>query len=225
VRIPYWRLLTCGTMLGTIACGFAAYSSLSLLLVWFAPYLDVGLGFGPQQGGWLMALPPIGLASVTAVTAWLSQRAVMGGMSTRRARGLPCSLGAVGGGIAICLIPFCAASELKIALMVLGVALPSAIYILGYPMLSEFAPAGQRGAVLSIANAVITMAGVIVPFGVGRVIGPSLSSMAGYEKGFLYCGIITLIGGLIGLMTLQPDTQLARLMASSEGNRAQQMEY
>jgi sugar phosphate permease len=148
---------------------------------------------------------------VMTVSAWASERAVLGGVATRRARGLLTAFGVILGGIAICLIPFCHASGLKVAMMVLGVALPSAIYIFGHPIVSEFTPPEQRAAVLSITNAAITLAGIAAPYTMGRLIEGGASIAAGYERGFLVCGIATLIGGLIGAYFLRPQAELARL--------------
>lgn len=217
-RVRYGRLLNCATTLGVIACGFAAYSGISLLLVWFPSYLVDGLGLGAEEAGWVMSLPPVGLAVVQIIAAWLSQRAVTAGANTRAARALPCAFGAASGGIALCFVPLVHASAVKVALLVLGVSLPSAIYVLAYPMLSEFTPARQRGAVLATVNSTITMAGIVAPYVMGRFVDFGISPIAGYEKGFLYCGVFTLIGGLIGIIALHPHTELERLgrMASPE---------
>jgi MFS family permease len=215
-RIGYRRLLSCGTTIGVIACGFSAYSGMALLLVWFPSYLVDGLDFAAEQAGWLMALPPVGLAAVQLIVAYLSERAVLAGASTRTGRALPGALGTALGGIALCLVPLCQSSTIKVELLILGVSLPSTIYVLAYPMLSEFIPARQRGAVLATVNSIITLAGITAPYLMGRFVGFGTSPLAGYEKGFLYCGVATIIGGLIGVFALHPDTEFVRLGRSAK---------
>jgi ACS family D-galactonate transporter-like MFS transporter len=210
-RISYLRLLATPTTIATIICGYVAYSGLSLLLVWFTPYLSQALGYSMEAAGWLSALPPAGMIVVMTAAAWASERAVLGGVATRRARGLLTAFGVMLGGIAICLIPFCPLSGLKVAMMVLGVALPSAIYVFGHPIVSEFTPPAQRAAVLSITNAGITLAGIAAPYTMGRLIEGGSSVAAGYERGFLVCGIATVIGGMIGAYFLRPQAELLRL--------------
>jgi len=210
-KIPYSRLLLAPTTLATVICGYVAYSGLSLLLVWFTPYLSQALGYSTATAGWLSALPPAGMGIVMTISALLSERAVLGGMPTRRARGIVTAVGVILGGIAICLIPVCSSSALKVAMMVLGVALPSSIYVFAHPIVSEFTPPEQRAAVLSINNAAITLAGIAAPYTMGRFIEGGASVQAGYEHGFLICGIATLIGGLIGAYFLRPQTELVRL--------------
>ena len=83
-------------------------------------------------------------------------------------------------------------------------------------MLSEFTPVPQRGAMLAITNAVWTLAGLLAPYLMGRVIEGAATAAEGYQQGFVLCGAVTLIGGLIGLMFLRPEAEVARF-ASGHG--------
>ena len=74
-------------------------------------------------------------------------------------------------------------------------SLPSVIYVMGHAMLSEFTPVPQRGAMLAITNSVWTGAA---------------TAAEGYQQGFVLCGVVTLIGGLIGLVFLRPGTEVSR---------------
>ncbi len=214
-RISYLRLLTTPTTIATVICGYVAYTGLSLQVVWVTPYLSQVLGYSTEAAGWLSALPPVGGVVVMIGAGWLSQRAVLRGTDTRRARGLLTAGGVTLGGVAFCLIPFCASSELKVAMIVLGFALPGPIYIFAHPIVSEFTPPEQRAAVLSINNATITLAGIAAPYTMGWLIEGSKSVAAGYECGFMLCGIVTLIGGLIGACFLRPQAELVRLSRSA----------
>ena len=106
-RISYMRLLTTPTTIATVICGYVAYTGLSLQFVWVTPYLSQALGYSTEAAGWLSALPPAGAGIVMIVSGWLSERAVLGGTETRRARGMLTACGVMLGGIALCLIPFC----------------------------------------------------------------------------------------------------------------------
>ena len=72
-------------------------------------------------------------------------------------------------------------------------------------ILSEITPASQRGAVLAINSAVGTSAGIIAPYLMGSVIEGAASAAQGYSNGFTICGLVTLVGGLIGLIFLRPE--------------------
>jgi ACS family D-galactonate transporter-like MFS transporter len=98
---------------------------------------------------------------------------------------------------------------MKIALIVAGTTLPSVAYVLSPVILSEITPASQRGAILAINSAVGTSAGIIAPYLMGSVIEGASSAAQGYSNGFVVCGVVTLIGGLIGLIFLHPEKQRA----------------
>lgn len=212
-RVPYARLLLNATTLATFACGFGHYWILSLLLSWFTPYLVVGLGLTQGQAGWLTSLPAIAIVLWVGVAAWVSQWALARGATTRMARGLLGGGAVTAGGIAMMLVPQVEASVVKVALIVLGIALPTVISVLSPPMISEFTPVRQRGAMLAITNAVLTLAGIIAPYLMGRVVEVGRSAAEGYEHGFVISGCVAFVGGVIGMVFLRPETELARFSA------------
>jgi MFS transporter, ACS family, D-galactonate transporter len=95
-------------------------------------------------------------------------------------------------------------------MLVIGLSLPSVIYVMGHAMLSEFTPVPQRGAMLAITNSVWTLAGLLAPYLMGQVIEGAATAAEGYQQGFVLCGVVTLIGGLIGLVFLRPGTEVSR---------------
>jgi MFS family permease len=96
-----------------------------------------------------------------------------------------------------------------IILIIAGTTLPSVAYILSPAILGEITPASQRGAVLAINSAVGTSAGIIAPYLMGSVIEGAASAAEGYSLGFTVCGVVTLVGGLIGLAFLRPEAERA----------------
>ena len=96
----------------------------------------------------------------------------------------------------------------KIALTTIGVALPSVIYVVANAVVSEIAPVAQRGALLAIGTAVSTSAGLLAPYIMGSVIETAATPLDGFNTGFMICGVIMLVGGIIGmaLMRLERET-------------------
>jgi MFS family permease len=78
-------------------------------------------------------------------------------------------------------------------------------------MLGEFTPVSQRGAVISIYGAIYTLAGILAPFVMGRVIQQSSVPLDGYMAGFTINAAILVASGLLGLLLLWPNTERARL--------------
>ena len=79
-------------------------------------------------------------------------------------------------------------------------------------MLGEFTPVSQRGAVLAIFGAIYTLAGILAPDVMGKVIQSSANMLNGYMMGFTINAVILVASGLLGLLLLWPNTERARLM-------------
>ena len=101
------------------------------------------------------------------------------------------------------------------------------VFILS-PAILRKSPASQRGAILGINSAIGTSAGIIAPYVMGSVIEASASTAQGYINGFVICGIVNLIGGLIARLFLRPARELAGFGAKRNrhlGKRAERCAF
>ncbi|WP_375412148.1 MFS transporter [uncultured Bradyrhizobium sp.] len=211
-RVPYFQLLTSRTFIGCCAATFGAYWALSLGLTWFTPFIVKGLGFSQRDAGWISILPWVFGAVVVLLTGWISQVLMARGMSTRSARGVLGATPLVIGGLFLAALPHAEGIGLRIALLVIGSGLCGSIYVVCPPMLGEFTPVAQRGAVISIYGAIYTLAGVLAPFVMGSVIQRAAVPLDGYMTGFTINAVILVVSGLLGLLLLWPNTERARLL-------------
>jgi MFS family permease len=211
-RIPYWKLLTSRTFVGCVIATFGAYWALSLGLTWFTSFIIEGLGFSQQQAGLISILPWVFGATIVILTGWISQRMLAQGFTTRGARGVLGAAPLVLGGCILATLPHVAPGGLMIALLVIGSGLCGSIYVVCPPMLGEFTPVSQRGAVISIYGALYTISGILAPMVMGNVIQHAGASMTGYMTGFTINAVILVGAGVIGLLLLWPNTERARLM-------------
>ncbi|MGY4304411.1 MFS family permease [Bradyrhizobium sp. USDA 4369] len=212
-RVPYLQLLTSRTFIGCVAATFGAYWALSLGLTWFTPFLVKGLGFSQQQAGFISILPWVFGACVVMTTGWLSQRLMARGVSTRMARGVLGATPLIFGGMLMAAMPHVDGAATRIALLVVGSGLCGSIYVVCAPMIGEFTPVSQRGAVIAIYGALYTLAGIVAPVVMGKMIQASGSLLDGYMSGFTINAVIMIIAGLTGLALLWPNTERARLQA------------
>jgi MFS family permease len=212
-RIPYRHLLTSRTFIGCCAATFGAYWALSLGLTWFTPFIVKGLGFSQTDAGFISILPWVFGATIVLVTGWLSQSLMRQGHTTRLARGILGAAPLIIGGSIIAILPHVHSTALQIGLLVLGSGLCGSIYVVCPPMLGEFTPVSQRGAVLAIYGAIYTLAGIAAPSVMGRVIQSSANQLDGYMTGFTINAVILVSSGVLGLLLLWPNTERARLMA------------
>lgn len=220
-KIPYIQLLTSRTFLGCVFATFGAYWALSLGLTWFTPFIVKGLGFSQNDAGFISILPWMFGATIVILTGWISQVMMARGSTTRVARGVLGSVPLVIGGLVLALMPHVPGVGLKVAMLVIGPGLCSSIYVVCPPMLGEFTPASQRGAVLAIYGALYTLSGIIAPAVMGTVIQRAGSMLNGYMTGFTINAMVMVGSGVIGLLLLRPNTEKARLMRGAPPRQAE----
>jgi ACS family D-galactonate transporter-like MFS transporter len=206
-RVPYGRLLLSPTIVACWCANFGAYWSLSQALSWQGAFLIKGLGFAQGSIGLLGALPAAASAVVVIASGWYSQRLISRGVSSRMARGLFGGACVALGGAALAIMPYVPNIPLKIALTTIGVALPSVIYVMTNTVVGEVTPVAQRGALLAIGTAVSSSAGLLAPYVMGSVIERAATPLAGFNTGFMICGVIMLVGGAIGTALIRPERE------------------
>jgi len=210
-HIPYRYLLTCPSIVAAACTCFAAYWGLSLGLTWFTSYLREALGYSQQDAGTFTILPWIFGFFVVMIGGWISQRLSSRGVSSRVARGIfPAATLILGG----CIMPFTGSLSspgLNLALLIFGSAIGSTVYVVLPMIVSELTPHPQRAAMLATSGAFYTLAGIIAPFVMGKVIQDAATPAAGYEFGYLIMGCLMIAGGLIGLLFVRPEADRKRL--------------
>jgi MFS family permease len=214
-RIPYFQLLTSRTFIGCVLATFGAYWALSLGLTWFTPFIVQGLGFSQKDAGWISVLPWVFGATIVLLSGWISQVMLTKGYTTRGARGVLGAAPLVLGGLILAVLPHVSGTGMQIALLVVGSGLCGSIYVMCPPMIGEFTPVSQRGAVIAIYGALYTLAGIIAPLTMGAVIKHAATPLEGYMTGFTINAAIMVASGVLGLLLLWPNTERARLAASA----------
>ena len=209
-RVPYRRLFFRGSFLACCIAGFAAYCALALGLSWFTPYLVSGLGFSQSEAGWISAIPwGIGVTVILAY-GWLAEILMRHGASSRSARGVLGGAAVTLGGLLMLCVSFAEASTVKIALLVLGGAIPGVIFVVCPVVIAEFSPVSQRTAMLGVYVALMSLAGIIAPYMMGQLVEAAAVSVDGYHRGFMFCGWTLLFGGAVGVLLLRPEADAAR---------------
>jgi len=209
-RIAYRQLLLSPTIIACWCASFGAQWGLSQALSWQGAFLIKGLGFTQGSIGLLGALPAGASVILVIAAGWYSQRLLARGVSSRVARGIFGGACVALGGAALAIMPYVPGIPAKIALTTIGVALPSVIYVIGNAVVSEIAPVAQRGAMLAIGTAVSTSAGLLAPYIMGSVLETAATPLDGFNTGFMICGVIMLIGGVIGMALMRPEREAMR---------------
>jgi MFS family permease len=150
-------------------------------------------------------------ACTVMLSGIISQALVGVGVTTRVARGVLGTVPLIAGGLLLFLVPSVSAPAAKIALLVIGGGLTGPIYVVCAPMIAEFTPIAQRGAVIAIFGAIYTLAGIVAPYVNGSVIERGATLLDGYQTGYLVCGAAQVLGGLAGLLLMWPAADQARI--------------
>jgi MFS family permease len=217
-RVPYARLLTDPTVIGVCVLHFAAYWIVALTLTWLPAYMNKGLGFEPARAGLLFAMFVFITVPISFGVSWISERRLKAGASSRAARALIGCVALLVCGLMMAAPQFLALGPIqKVVMFAIAAGLSISIFTLAPAMIAEVTPLPQRGAMLAIENAVFgSAAGVLAPVVMGKLIEVSgASPMLGYEQGFALSGVLTLAGGIIGLLILNPARSKARLDATA----------
>lgn len=213
-RVPYRKLFLNMTSVGIGLSEFGVYWGMVLVIAWFPAYLQIGLGLPPQQVyifatvPWLLS-PPIVMSAST-----ISQRLMLRGVSSRRARGMLSAGCCLIGGALLLTLPMVETTWLKIAVISLGITLPYVILTLGPVTIGEIAPPSQRAAALSVNTAFVTSAGIFAPWVTGFIIERAATPAEGYLTGFMVCGAISILSGIVALLLIRPEDTLASFKAA-----------
>jgi len=211
-RLSYRVLLSDPTVLGVLFQNFIAFWGLALTLTWFPAYLQKGLGFDALTSGRLFALLTLLNISIGLALSWWSQRLLARGATSRHGRALLSSTALiVGGALIVTLMLLPMADMTKVILLAVGAGLTGVIFALAPAMVGSVSPGVQRGAMLAILNSIASIAGVLAPVVTGSLIqNAGGSTAAGYEHGFALSGALLVIGGLVGLVWVNPEKSIAR---------------
>ena len=210
-RVPYRQLLTCPTFIGCVLTGFSAYWLLAVALVWLPAYLQKGLGYSPTQAGWIVALPPLCQIILMPSICRLSEVWKSRGAPSRLSRGLVSSVSLLLAGCMTVVLTLSLGPVLTVLCTSLAFSVGNLIFCLGPVVIAELTPFPQRGAMLGINNALITLAGPLAPVCTGLIIDAAESTADGFRLAFLVAGCVATIGSLVGLVLIDPEDDLNRL--------------
>ncbi|MFJ8228422.1 MFS transporter [Streptomyces sp. NPDC094448] len=212
-RVPLRIALTTGSVIGISLMFFAAYASTALKMTWLKPYLEQGLGYGERAAGNLTALPYLGGTIAVIAIGFVSAALTRRGVSNRASRGVLGASLLIGSGVLHLVWAPLSAGPLHMVLLVLSASLGSAGYGAAFAAISDVAPVEQRGVVLSAVTAFYGLGGMLAPLALGGIVEGAASKAAGYTTGFTLVGALLVVGGLVGLLLINPERDAARLAA------------
>jgi MFS family permease len=210
-RIPYRRLLTTGTWLGTLFSGFTVYWGLALGISFLPLYLGEVVGYERSAIGFLASLPAYVSIVFMLLGGAVAGRLVRRGVSRRIAQGVLGGAFALVAGLAMILMTRAGASVWALPLIAIAFGIGNSQTPLSQAAVADTVPARQRGAALGVWYAVVSVASIISPTLTGAVVDAAASPVAGYGTAFDIAGGLMVLGGLAAMVFVRPDQDAARL--------------
>lgn len=212
-RIPYRRLLTTGTWLGTLFSGFAVYWGLVLGISYLPLYLTEVAGYSRSSIGFLASLPAYVSIVFMLGGGALAGRLLRRGTSRRLAQGVLGGVFALVSGLSMILLTRVdgGATMLILPLIALGFGIGNAQTPLSQAAVADTVPARQRGAALGVWYAVVSIASIIAPVLSGAIVDAAGDRATGFGIVFDLAGVLAVLGGLVAMVTVRPDRDAARL--------------
>lgn len=204
-RLSYRRLLRCRTVIGIQIVGFSAYWLLAVGVVWLPAILNQTFGYTPVQAGWIMLLVALCQVILLPAISALSDRLQQRGVSSRLACGWTACASTVAAGLLTLLLSQSGGSMATILCTALAFSLCNVILVLAPCLLAEVTPVRQRGAILGVNTAIVTLAGPLAPAVMGIVIDVGANPAAGYRTALVFVGALVIVGGLSGFFLIDPE--------------------
>ncbi|GID95453.1 MFS transporter [Amorphoplanes digitatis] len=208
-NVAYRRILATRSWIGVTAAYASTYWMIALALVWLPSYLHNGLGYSSTTSANLVALVwavnAVALLGQAGLTGWLLRRGVSSRWARARVGGITLILAAAG-----CLaLAGGRRGPLTVMLLVLGFGICGVMASIAVTTVAEVTPAERRGGALGLMNAVVTVAGLLGPVLIGRLV--DTQGPAGYRTSIVVSGVLLLLGGLAAVTLVDPDRDRRRL--------------
>ncbi|MFC0448886.1 MFS transporter [Rhodococcus jostii] len=212
IVVPFRRLLTLQAFWGLVLLSFAGYLVSSLKVAWLPAYMNEGLGYSAGSVGTLVTLPYFAAVVVLLSAALLSGRLLRKGHSSNVARGYVTGGYLLAGGVSMIMFTQLQPGPLQLVLVIAAFAVNSVATSVAFAGASDFLPARQRVAFFGCIIAAYSVAGIVAPYGLGRIVDHAPTAAQGYSTGFMFVGIIVCIFGVVGGLMLNPEKAKARLV-------------
>lgn len=205
--VPFFRTILNPTWFFAVFVSFMGYFTFALATSWAPAYFESVLGYSRQTAGSLIALPAAWGFLATIGLSNLTQRLDLRGVPTRIARGVVVGGAGFLAGLSLLASTFVENPALALALMTIGFGTAPALFAVTYLIVAELTSVRQRPAHLNIANAGLSLGGVVAPSVAGWLIGNAAAPAQGYIQSFQIAGALLALGGVACMLFVNQQRQ------------------
>ena len=204
-KVPWMRIFTTRTFIGSVCAVFAMYALVSATMTWLPSYFEVGLGYSRLQAGSMSSIPSLVGLAVMFAAGFLSDRLLGKKVSGRIVRGVLPGVSLLLCGLAMLSIPYIGSAALVVATISIGFAFGSTIIPMINAGISQICPPAQLAGTLGLYVALMYVGGTIAPYITGSIVDSAASAADGYALSFQVFGIVSAIGAILALLLIDPD--------------------
>ncbi|MGY4720315.1 MFS transporter [Naumannella cuiyingiana] len=216
--MPVLRAMRTRTFIGLLIVTVPLYGLVAVMTTWFPLYMEKGLGMDEVTAGILIAAPAIGAVLGALSFGALSDAMARRGASPRQARGLLCSgLVALCGGTLVVFSLVSLQGYLAVAVLSLIYGIGMGGLPLALPSVGALVDRRLRSTILGTFLGVQSISGVAAPLFVGIIQDQFAEPLPGFLTSFMVLGGLTLIGGLIGAVMVDPARDSVQPVAANNG--------
>ncbi|WP_156677685.1 MFS transporter [Sphingomonas profundi] len=196
------------SVIGCAIVGFGSYWVVGFAIAWLPLFAREKLALGTVGTGWALAAAYVAQAIIQLSISFLAQRNLRRGVPARKALGwamAACMIGGAGAFVAGALVH---EPVLAYALVVVGSALPLAIFTIGATMLGGISPDDHRNRLITIIFSVVTLAAIPSPMITGFLV--SSDPVNGWSHALIAVAAIAGAAGVVALLSIHPERSVAR---------------
>jgi predicted MFS family arabinose efflux permease len=203
------------TVIGIIIMSTMSYWIVGMSATWLPPYLQLGLGHGPTDVGWIIFGIYLFQSPLLLGGSWITQVMQRRGFSLRACLGHTAGSALLAAGGALLLTPV-TSGPLQLICIAIAFAAPSLTTIFGPVALGAVAPAAQRGRLIVVIYSGNAASALVSNALTGWIVGEAGPNVAlGYARAMAFTAGILIVGAIAAFALIFPERSIARFSTTA----------
>ncbi|MEV6652580.1 MFS transporter [Streptomyces sp. NPDC051219] len=215
-EIPFRRIVTTGTWVGSTFSAFTVMWTLALGFAWLPLFLEEQAGFSDAEISGIVGLPAVSMALLVLTAGAVAQRLLRRGTSARVAQGLLGGSLPLLAGVCLLMTTRVGPAVLLLPLLVVAFSAGNGQTPLTSSAIADICPPGRRSAALGLSYALAALSSLLAPYVTGRIIDAAPSEATGYAQAFDLAGWLLIAGGVISMLLIRPDRDALLIRATAK---------
>lgn len=195
-HVPFFKTILNPSWFFAVLVSFFGYWTFSLAMTWGPAYFETVLGYSRGAAGSLIALPALWGFICTVGLSNITERLDLKGVPTKKARAQVVGLAGLLSGMSLLISTLVQQPALALVFLILGFGTAPALFAVTYLIVGELTSIRQRPAHLNVANAGLSLGGIVAPSVGGILVGTAITPAQGYIQAFQLTGALTALAAV-----------------------------